>query len=186
MTPFKEFIKIQNVDDIITYHLDNNIAITENILRPYSDLFFEFYSKIKHYVYEGIVELKTDFEQEIIETDIGEFGNFNGKQVPLDIPLLFEEEDKETLNKPRRGGSKKFYVYTKNAKGNVIKVSFGAKEGGGNLAVKINDKDARNAFAARHNCSQANDKTTPKYWACRLPRYAKALGLKVDNPSAWW
>lgn len=184
MIQFKEFVAIQQVDDVIKYHLDNNLAITENILRPYSDLFFEFYRKVKSQYQQNLIEVTSVFEKEILETDIGDFANFNGKSVPLDIPLLFEEGEK--LNSPQRGGSKKFYVYTKNAKGNVIKVSFGAKEGGGNLAVKINDKDARNAFAARHNCSQANDKTTPKYWACRLPRYAKALGLKVDNPSAWW
>jgi hypothetical protein len=85
---------------------------------------------------------------------------------------------KVELNKPKRGGSKKFYVYVKNHKtGKVKKVSFGAKSGGGNLAVKLKDPKARKAFADRHNCEQKNDKTTPGYWSCRLPRYAKLLGL---------
>jgi hypothetical protein len=85
---------------------------------------------------------------------------------------------KVEIGKPKRGGSKKFYVYVKNPKtGKVKKVSFGAKSGGGNLAVKLKDPKARKAFADRHNCEQKNDKTQAGYWSCRLPRYAKLLGL---------
>lgn len=93
---------------------------------------------------------------------------------------------KVDLNKPKRGGTKKFYVYTKNPKtGKVIKVAFGAKDGGGNLAVKLKDPERRKAFADRHNCDQKNDKTKPGYWSCRLPRYAKALGLSGAS-GRWW
>ena len=89
------------------------------------------------------------------------------------------------LNKPKRGGSKKFYVYTKNPKtGKVKKVSFGADSGGGKLAVKLKDPKARKAFADRHNCDQKNDKTKAGYWSCRLPRYAKSLGL--SGGGTWW
>ena len=89
------------------------------------------------------------------------------------------------LNKPKRGGSKKFYVYVKNPKtGKVKKVSFGADSGGGKLAVKLKDPKARKAFADRHNCDQKNDKTKAGYWSCRLPRYAKSLGL--SGGGTWW
>ena len=92
---------------------------------------------------------------------------------------------KVELNKPKRGGSKKFYVYTKNPKtGKVKKVSFGAASGGGSLAVKLKDPKARKAFADRHNCDQKNDKTKAGYWSCRLPRYAKSLGL--SGGGTWW
>lgn len=89
------------------------------------------------------------------------------------------------LNKPKRGGSKKFYVYVKNPKTKKVKkVAFGAAGGGGNLAVKLKDPKARKAFADRHNCDQKNDKTKPGYWSCRLPRYAKSLGL--SGGGTWW
>jgi len=92
---------------------------------------------------------------------------------------------KVELNKPKRGGSKKFYVYTRNPKtGKIKKVAFGAAGGGGNLAVKLRDPKARKAFADRHNCDQKNDKTKPGYWSCRLPRYAKSLGL--SGGGTWW
>ena len=41
------------------------------------------------------------------------------------------------------------------------------------------------SFAARHNCSTQNDKTTPAYWSCRLPRYAKQLGLSGGGSFFW-
>jgi len=92
---------------------------------------------------------------------------------------------KVELGKPKRGGSKKFYVYVRNPKtGKIKKVSFGAKSGGGNLAVKLRDPKARKRFADRHNCEQKNDKTTPGYWSCRLPAYSKLLGL--SGGGKWW
>jgi hypothetical protein len=86
---------------------------------------------------------------------------------------------KVKLNSPKRGGSKKFYVYTKNKKGNVIKISWGDTTG---LSVKAKDRGAVKSFVARHKCKTANDKTTARYWSCRTPRY-KSLGVKGGQ---WW
>ena len=86
------------------------------------------------------------------------------------------------LNKPKRGGAKAYYVYTRNPKtGKVIKVSFGS----GGLKAKINNPEARRNFAARHNCAQKKDKTKAGYWSCRLPRYASLLGLKSSFGGFW-
>lgn len=87
---------------------------------------------------------------------------------------------KVELNKPKRGGSKKFYVYVKNPKtGKVKKVSWGDTSG---LSVKAKDRGAVKSFVARHKCKQKNDKTKAGYWACRTPRY-KSLGVKGGQ---WW
>lgn len=106
----------------------------------------------------------------------------------LDLEHIKEAEyrgKKVQLSKPKRGGSKKFYVYVKDPKsGNIKKVSFGADSGGGKLAVKLKDPKARKAFADRHNCDQKKDKTKAGYWSCRLPRYAKSLGL--SGGGTWW
>jgi len=72
------------------------------------------------------------------------------------------------LNKPFRtpGGPKKFSVYVKNDKGNVVKVNFGSPE----MRIKDNIPGRRKNFRARHRCDsdpRAKDKTTPKYWSCR-------------------
>jgi hypothetical protein len=87
------------------------------------------------------------------------------------------------LNKPKRGGSKKYYVYVKDPKtGNVKKINFGDTTG---LTAKINNPKARKSFVARHKCDQANDKTTANYWSCRLPHYAKSLGLSGGGNYFW-
>tara|TARA_B100001564_G_scaffold359254_1_gene380333 strand:+ start:580 stop:1413 length:834 start_codon:yes stop_codon:yes gene_type:complete len=86
------------------------------------------------------------------------------------------------IGKPKRGGSKAYYVYVRDPKTKKIKkVSFGS----GGLRAKINNPKARRAFAARHKCSQKNDRTKASYWSCRLPRYAKALGLG-NNKNTFW
>jgi hypothetical protein len=93
---------------------------------------------------------------------------------------------KVELSKPKRGGPKKFYVYVKDPKtGNVKKVNFGAEGGGQNLAIKFREPGARASFAARHDCANKKDKTTPGYWSCRIPRYWKSLGGD-SNFSGFW
>lgn len=80
---------------------------------------------------------------------------------------------KVTLNDPVRGGSKKFYVYTKNDKGNVVKVSFGDP----NMEIKRDDPKRRKSFRARHNCDNPGPKWKARYWSCWQWR----AGAKVDN-----
>jgi len=107
------------------------------------------------------------------------------------IDDLFETELEEAegkkknppIGKPKRGGSKKFYVYVRNPKTKKIKkVSFGDTTG---LSAKINNPEARRAFAKRHDCANKKDKTKASYWSCRLPRYAKLLGLKSSFSGFW-
>jgi len=73
------------------------------------------------------------------------------------------------LNKPFRtpGGPKKFSVYVKNDKGNIVKVNFGDQK----LSIKRDNPERRKNFRARHKCDsdpRAKDKTTAKYWSCKF------------------
>ena len=68
-----------------------------------------------------------------------------------------------TLNKPVRGGTKKFYVYVKNEKGNVIKLGFGDP----NMEIKRDDPARRRSFRARHNCDNPGPKWKARYWSCK-------------------
>ena len=98
------------------------------------------------------------------------------------IPEAEYKGKKVQSNKPKRGGSKKFYVYVKNPKtGNVKKVSFGDT----GLSVKIKKKGARASFAARHKCASKKDKTKAGYWSCNIGRYWKSLG-GGSNFSGYW
>lgn len=81
-----------------------------------------------------------------------------------------------TLNKPFRmpkGNSKKFGVYTKNDKGNVVLVRFGDP----NMEIKRDDPKRRKAFRDRHNCASPGPKWKPKYWSC----YQWRGGSKVQG-----
>ena len=101
------------------------------------------------------------------------------------VKQLYEDKNKKKdppLGKPKRGGSKAYYVYVRDPKTKKIKkVSFGS----GGLRAKIKNKQARNAFAKRHNCKNKKDRTTAGYWSCNLPRYASQLGLGANMNTFW-
>ena len=67
------------------------------------------------------------------------------------------------LNKPMRGDVKKFKVYVKNDKGNVVKVNFGDPD----MKIKKSNPKRRKSFRARHNCDNPGPKTKARYWSCR-------------------
>ncbi len=134
-------------------------------------------------IYDTLVGKK---EIKVKEKDI----TINETKVPLDFPIEINEAKKKAkknnkkLNKPMRdsSGGKAYKVYVKDPKTKKVKT---VRFGSGGLRAKINDKKARNAFAKRHNCAQKKDKTKAGYWSCRLPRYAKLLGLKSNFGGFW-
>ena len=219
----------------LNYHLKHELPLSENIYRYSSDAFIQLFTEARTLHRNGYLGLCEEDRILLEETQIGEYGEYEGQKVPLDLPMIeIGEEiickkcnhDWETtpednhpalchkcgydneknvydieafeawkslqegeyrgkdvpLNKPKRGGSKKFYVYTKNKKGNVVKVSFGGTTG---LNVKIDEPGARSSFAARHQCATKKDKTKPGYWACNIGRYWKSLGGS-RNFSGYW
>lgn len=174
----------------LQYHVDNNIPLTENIYRPSSVKYFELFKEAKELLKAGKIELNEEEAKMLANTDLGEFGIYEGIKVPLDFPMSHEQlteakaakKKQPVLNKPKRGGSKKFYVFVRKPGGGIKKISFGDTTG---LKAKINDPKARKSFAARHKCAQAKDKTTAGYWSCRLPRYASMLGLKSNFTGFW-
>jgi len=146
-----------------------------------------------------IIHVNDDDKEILEETDLGNYGIYEGKKVPLDMPMLEYESEDQTIEdepitekegkkknppigKPKRGGSKKFYVYVRKPGGGIKKVSFGDTTG---LSAKINNPEARRAFAKRHDCANKKDRTKASYWSCRLPRYAKLLGLKSSFSGFW-
>ena len=238
------------------YHVKNKLAITENTFRYGSQAFLDLWAEARYLYSRNAIHVNDDDKEIIIETNLGDYGMYEGQKVPLDMPMLENElgskldadltsgvfmlpyqnllddieadlgkgdlyyevqqalydndlegvnmilknynvfdkymkpslneaikKKQPALNKPKRGGSKKFYVYVRNPKTKKIKkVSFGDTTG---LSAKINNPQARKAFAARHKCAQKTDKTKASYWSCRLPRYAKLLGLKSNFGGFW-
>lgn len=176
----------------LNYHLENNLDLNESIYRPQSTSFVSLFTEARKLYESGLINLSEEDKWYFDNTNLGEEGLYKGIKVPLDYPMTVEflleakakaKKKQPALNKPHRGGSKKFYVFVRNPKtGGIKKVSFGDTTG---LKAKINDPKARKSFAARHKCAQKKDKTQAGYWACRLPRYAKLLGIK-SNFSGYW
>ena len=79
---------------------------------------------------------------------------------------MVAKKGKAPLNKPFRlpsGSKKKFGVYVKNDKGNIVKVTFGDP----NLSIKRSDPARRKSFRARHNCDNPGPKYRARYWSCQ-------------------
>ena len=76
---------------------------------------------------------------------------------------------KVKLNKIMQGDKKKFKVYVKNPKGNVVKVNFGqgGDAKGGTMKIRKSNPKARASFRARHNCDNPGPKHKARYWSCR-------------------
>jgi len=169
-------------------HLKEGSALCESPFRHGSQSYLETFLYAKKLREAGALP-ELDWEsEEMLSTDIGESVQLKGiGKVWLDVPYLNENDDLDEaeyngkdveLNKPKRGGSKKYYVYVKNPKtGRVKKISFGDVTG---LKTKSGNKKRAKSFAARHNCEKKNDKMKAGYWACRLPRYGLVKGGK------WW
>ena len=239
----------------LTHHISNQIPLHETVYRYGSIKHLSLIKEARKLYSRNVIDLN-EFDVELVKTNLGQWGLFEGEEVPLDLPMMNEElqiptqdevdkffertynethylnskpvagqkgtfnkmemepwdeydlsnwnalvrKDKEgrrpvseakkkksqkkdpPIGKPKRGGSKAYYVYVRDPKTKKIKkVSFGS----GGLRAKINNPKARSAFAKRHRCSTKNDRTKPGYWSCRLPRYAKALGLG-NNKNTFW
>ena len=70
---------------------------------------------------------------------------------------------KVKLGKPMRGDVKKFKVYVKNPKGNIVKVNFGDPD----MKIKKSNPARRRSFRARHNCDNPGPRHKARYWSCR-------------------
>ena len=225
------------------YHVQNQLPLTENPFRYGSKAFLDLWSEARYLYVRDAINVNELDKEILTETHLGEYGIFEGKKVPLDLPMeellsegmsksaikdaikvIDKQIDTETggdgepltdetlqaleqererlenmlgslneatkkkntkkLNKPMRdsSGGKAYKVYVKDPKtGNIKTVRFGS----GGLKAKINNSKARQAFSKRHDCPNKNDKTKASYWSCRLPRYAKLLGLKSSFSGFW-
>jgi hypothetical protein len=175
------------VSDNLKYHLDKGLSLYENVFRVYSKAYFELIEEVRN-LYENDKIALTDEELELVETDVGSWAEYKGRKVRLDAPYEVKERldeaehrgKKVKIGKPFRtpGENKKFAVYVKAPSGNVKKVRFGDP----NLKVKNNSPARAKSFRARHKCSEKKDRTKAGYWACRIGRYAKSVGLSSSRP----
>ena len=189
----KTLVLKENIDvsEVLKYHIDNGLSLTNNIFKVYSESYFDLVNEVRELYSKGVIELNEE-DSLMVKSDLGKQIKIGKEIVYLDAPYIYETETEEDiltesklngknfqLNKLHRtsGGPKKFAVYVKSETGGVKKVTFGDP----NLKVKNANKEATKLFRENHNCSQKKDKTTAGYWSCNVGRYAKQLGLSSLN-----
>lgn len=177
-----ESIQLASISEGMKYHLDRQIPILESVYRIESDSWISLINEARELWESGQIDL-TDDDLFLISSDAGLFGVYEGEIVHLDVPFEIEEElleaeyrgRKVKLNRPFRtpSGPRKFGVYTKNDKGNIVKVGFGEP------GMRVNNADPKKArsFTKRMGCDKPGPKWKAKYWSCNVGRYAKLLGL---------
>jgi hypothetical protein len=179
------------VSESLQYHIDNELSLTDNVYRVYSESYFDLVNEVRELYNEGKINLNEE-DRLMVESDLGKKVKIGKEYIYLDAPYVYETETEEDilaeakhrgknvkLGKPFRtsGGPKKFAVYVKSKSGGVKKVTFGDP----GLKVKNSNKKAAKSFRARHKCSEKKDRTTAGYWSCNVGRYAKQLGLSSSN-----
>jgi hypothetical protein len=89
--------------------------------------------------------------------------------------LKAAKKGKAPLNKPFRlpsDNKKKFGVYVKNDKGNIVMVKFGDP----NMSIKRDNPARRKAFRSRHSCDDnPGPKWKARYWSCRMWEAKKSV-----------
>ena len=171
----------------LSYHLNEGVGLLESVFRLESDSWLDLINEARELFYSGSIGLTED-EIWLVGTDAGNKGIYEGSEVLLDIPFEYYEEIDEAeyrgrkvnLNRPFRtsSGPRKFGVYTKNEKGNVVKVGFGQP----GMRVNNNDQKKARSFQKRMKCDQPGPKWKAKYWSCNVARYRKLLGIKSSRP----
>ena len=98
----KQIIR-EEMDNLLSeglkFHLENKIRVNENIFRPGSTKYFELFVEVRELSRNGLYKLDENEKYWINETDIGEFGVFEGQKVPLDFPMPLEEKKKKSKKK---------------------------------------------------------------------------------------
>ena len=131
---------------------------------------------VKKYGKEGMTKIQSAAGKGEGHEEIGKIKDKYDKSKnesvkPLKTSASFSEVIQEAeyqgrkveLNKPMQGDTKKFKVYVKNDKGNVVKVNFGQK----GMVIKKDNPGARKSFRARMNCDTPGPKWKARYWSCR-------------------
>jgi hypothetical protein len=171
----------ETLNEAIEYHKENKISFVENVYRPGSEMFFAMILEAKNLYAAGEYTPKDEFEQDLLESNIGEIAEYEGETVLLDYPYpeeLNEEGDPtkgKGIGKPFRSGGGGA-VYVRNGKGNIIKVNFSQS----GMKKRYNEPGRVRSFIARHHCLTNKDRTSASYWACRWPRYFS------DSGQRWW
>ena len=184
-------VNVINLSEGLQHHIDTATPLTNNIYRIGSDEYFNIIREARVAYKKDAYKPLNEEEKEMLESDLGEWAEFEGEKVPLDFPMYVETLDEKKKKKKKKdppigkpmknaGGGKKYKVFVRNPQtGKIKKISYGDSKGG--LKGNWNSAEARASFASRHQCAKKKDRTKAGYWACRAH---KDFGTNV--PGRFW
>ena len=87
-------LQIKNIIGLpsLQYHLDNDLTLHENVYRYSSESFIQLFAEARDAWRDGYIQLNEEDIDLIENTDIGLYGNYEGIKVPLDLPMIKEEQ----------------------------------------------------------------------------------------------
>jgi hypothetical protein len=71
--------------------VDKKLPLTENTFRYGSESFLNLWAEARSLYLREIIHVSDDDKEILLETDLGNFGLYEGKTVPLDLLLLEDE-----------------------------------------------------------------------------------------------
>ena len=156
----KKFVKGQNYDDLNFAQKEKIERLIQKKKAVVDKLAVRLIPKLKKLEQERLKSINTK-EETILEAE------YQGRKVELDEPFRMP-----------KGSSKKFGVYVKNDKGNVVKVTFGDP----NMEIKRDDDENRKSFRARHGCdTDPGPKWKAKYWSCKFWEKGKSVSDLLEE-----
>jgi hypothetical protein len=155
----KQIIK-EEYHNVKTF-MEEKYGFTPELGKVYSNL------AAKPFLKEEEEEILDEYDVENYQ-DLKEFVQFMA-EYKSDINEAEYQGRKVKLGKIMQGDVKKFKVYVKNDKGNVVKVNFGqgGDAKGGTMRIRKDNPEARKSFRARHNCDTPGPRWKARYWSCR-------------------
>ena len=155
----KQIIK-EEYHNVKTF-MEEKYGFTPELGKVYSNL------AAKPFLKEEEEEILDEYDVENYQ-DLKEFVQFMA-EYKSDINEAEYQGRKVKLGKIMQGDVKKFKVYVKNDKGNVVKVNFGqgGDAKGGTMRIRKDNPEARKSFRARHNCDNPGPRYKARYWSCR-------------------
>lgn len=151
---------------------------------PNDEMFNSWYRRKKMEHMRRMSEAPDHYDESMMHKDHKEEEGKMHKDEETEAPDHYKSYgDKHVkLNKPFRtpDGPKKFSVYVKNEKGNVVKVNFGDP----NMEIRRDDPDRRRNFRARHQCdTNPGPKWKARYWSCKMWSTPKVSDLTAKEHS---
>ena len=94
-------IKLQQLTGVpsLQYHINEGLTLYDNVYRYSSTSFIQLFKEAREQWRDNKIQLNEEDLYLIEHTDIGEYGDYNGERVPLDLPMVYEEPSDENLLK---------------------------------------------------------------------------------------